>query len=70
MILIARKLSEDFAFVRVDFYEVGDQIYFGELTFTPYGGIANFIPSEYDETFGDMIQLPKTEKMFNRFEKN
>ena len=32
---IARKLSKDFAFVRVDLYQVGEKIYFGELTFSP-----------------------------------
>lgn len=32
---IARKLSKDFDFVRVDLYQVGKKIYFGELTFSP-----------------------------------
>ena len=31
----ARTLSEDFRFVRVDFYEIDGRIYLGELTFTP-----------------------------------
>ena len=69
MIELSRKMSEDFAFVRVDFYEVGDQIFFGELTFSPSGGAVYFIPSEYNEKFGDMLQLPQARKIFNRFEK-
>lgn len=31
----ATKLSQDFKFVRVDFYEVDGRVYLGELTFTP-----------------------------------
>ena len=33
----ARKLSEDFKFVRVDFYDIKGKPYLGELTFTPKG---------------------------------
>lgn len=36
---IARALSKDFEFVRVDLYEQGDRIIFGELTFSPWGGL-------------------------------
>ena len=39
MVEIARTLSEDFEFVRVDLYEYKDQVYFSELTFSPFGGI-------------------------------
>jgi hypothetical protein len=39
MIRIAKILSEDFDFVRVDLYESEDKIFFGELTFSPWGGI-------------------------------
>ena len=35
MIVIAKKLSQPFAFVRVDLYEVGGKPIFGEMTFTP-----------------------------------
>jgi hypothetical protein len=38
MVEIARDLSVDFDFVRVDLYSVGDRIYFGELTCTPAQG--------------------------------
>jgi len=36
---IARILSKDFEFVRVDLYEDGDKLFFGELTFSPWGGL-------------------------------
>lgn len=39
MKVIAETLSKDFAYVRVDLYEVEDQVIFGELTFTPSGCI-------------------------------
>lgn len=38
LIEYARILSEDFECVRVDLYEHNDRIYFGELTFSPWGG--------------------------------
>ena len=39
MIEIAKILSDGFTFVRVDLYDTGNNIWFGELTFTPWGGI-------------------------------
>lgn len=38
MVRVARALSVDFDFVRVDLYSVGNKIYFGELTCTPHQG--------------------------------
>ncbi len=38
MMRYAEILSGDFDFVRVDLYNFGGKIYFGELTFTPSGG--------------------------------
>lgn len=35
MIYYAKILSADFDFVRVDLYDTGEKVYFGELTFTP-----------------------------------
>ena len=56
---LAAKLSEGIPHVRVDFYEVNGKIYFGELTFYHFSGIVPFEPSEWDNTFGDWITLPK-----------
>lgn len=39
MLESAKILSEPFPFVRVDFYVVNGKLYFGELTFTPAGGL-------------------------------
>lgn len=47
MLEIAKKLSEEFPFVRVDLYEVNGKIYFGELTFTPAAGILEHFSDEF-----------------------
>lgn len=59
MVDFARQLSSEFAFVRVDFYEVNGELYFGEMTFTPASGMGHFKPCEMDETMGQMIVLPE-----------
>lgn len=56
---IARKLSEDFYFVRVDLYSIGDKIYFGELTFTPSSGFAKFTPKNADVELGKLLDLSR-----------
>src|SRR5699024_7372599 len=38
MIEIAKELSKDIPFVRVDLYEINGKIYFGEPTFYPQNG--------------------------------
>lgn len=57
MINIAEKLSKDFKFVRVDLYNIKGKIYFGELTFTPRGGINTTIKQEYLDKWGEMIKI-------------
>ncbi|MCS4410022.1 hypothetical protein MU420_23245, partial [Klebsiella pneumoniae] len=36
-----RLILNDFNYVRIDWYILGDRIYFGEITFTPGAGIGN-----------------------------
>lgn len=59
---LASKLSKGFPHVRVDFYEIDGQVYFGEMTFFHHGGWTKFDPQEWDYTFGSWIKLPR-EKM-------
>ncbi|MEE9368330.1 MAG: ATP-grasp fold amidoligase family protein [Pontiella sp.] len=54
MVELAEILSKGEPFVRVDLYDMGRPV-FGELTFTPGGGMDPFEPPEYDEKFGRMI---------------
>lgn len=57
MINMARVLSRDFPFVRVDFRECEGSIYFGELTFTPANGMVPFHPKYWDLILGKKIHL-------------
>lgn len=52
MIEIAEKIGKAFDFVRVDFYSLDGNIYFGETTFYPTGGLGKFTPHELDYRFG------------------
>lgn len=57
---LARKLSQGFAFVRVDLYLVGEEeVYFGEMTFTPASGVRHWTPEGTDRMLGDRITLPE-----------
>jgi hypothetical protein len=59
MIQLAERLSEGIIFVRVDFYEVEGNVFFGEMTFFPGSGTEEFEPQEWDKILGDWIILPK-----------
>lgn len=63
MIEFAAKLSEGFAFVRVDFYEIDGHLYFGEMTFTSSSGMDKFHPEKYDEIIGSYIKLPQKSRI-------
>lgn len=52
MVELASKVSEGLDFVRVDFFDTGDQLYIGELTLYPGGGFEAFDPPEYDLLIG------------------
>jgi hypothetical protein len=52
MLQTAEKLGAGLDFVRVDLYDVGSRIYFGEMTATPGGGFARFDPPAMDEHLG------------------
>ena len=65
MVALARQLSVNTSFLRVDFYEIGGYVYFSELTFFPGGGITAFDPPEWDYTIGSWLQLPETESTPN-----
>lgn len=55
MLSLVRKLSRGFDYIRVDLYNHGDEIYFGELTFHPESGFGNFDPPEFDTILGKMV---------------
>lgn len=57
----ASSLSKGLPFSRIDFYDVNDKVYFGEITFFPTSGTGGFDPEEWDKQFGDWIKLPINE---------
>ncbi len=57
MLNIATKLSEDFKFVRVDFYIIDSQVFLGELTFTPVNGFIKYKQQTTDKMLGECLQL-------------
>lgn len=57
MIEIAAKLSAPFPFVRVDLYEAECKVIFGELTFTPTGGMATYYTEAVEKKYGEFISI-------------
>ncbi len=56
---IAKTLSADFPFVRVDFFDTEKKLYLAELTFYPSGGFLPFSPKQADLKLGELFKLPK-----------
>lgn len=56
---LAQILAKDIPHVRVDFYEVNGQIYFGEMTFFAMGGHLKIHPDDWDIEWGKLIELPR-----------
>ena len=59
MISLAEKLSKNIPHVRIDFYDINGQIYFGEMTFFDSSGWTPLEPVEWDYKMGSWINLPK-----------
>lgn len=60
MLKIAEILSIGLTFVRIDFYEINGNLYFGEITFYPGSGYEEFTPEKYDKVLGSWIELPRS----------
>jgi len=59
MLDIARTLSADFPFVRVDLYSIHGKIIFGEMTYFPWSGYMQFTPDTFDFELGAKFVLPE-----------
>lgn len=59
MLELSAKLAENVPHLRVDWYYVDHQLYFGELTFFDASGYLDFEPDEYNEIIGEWISLPQ-----------
>lgn len=62
MIQLASEMSKGIAQVRIDFYDTGQNVFFGEFTFSHWGGTKPFIPQKWDQIFGDCIDLSIVDK--------
>lgn len=60
MLHLAEKMSTGIPQVRIDFYDTGERVYFGEFTFSHWGGTKKFVPDEWDKVFGSCISLPES----------
>lgn len=58
MIEIAKNLSKDFIFSRIDLYNVDGKIYFGEITLSPNSGFDPDITYDTDLMFGRKLEIP------------
>lgn len=59
MLELSKKISKGIPHVRVDFYDIGGKVYFGEMTFFHWSGMCPFEPEEWDYKFGEWINLPE-----------
>ena len=59
MVVLSEKLAFGFPFMRVDWYCVHGQIFFGEMTPFPGSGFIKYIPDEWDALLGNMLELRK-----------
>ncbi|AOP43230.1 ATP-grasp fold amidoligase family protein [Edwardsiella piscicida] len=56
MLALSRQLSADVDYCRMDWFLVGEDIYFSEFTFTPCAGRMRFFPASVDLRFGELWQ--------------
>lgn len=57
MIAVSEKLANGFPFVRVDLYNIGGQIIFGEMTFYPWSGYVQYTPDNFDYDLGKYFDV-------------
>ena len=63
MIHVAEVLSKGFPVVRVDLYNIGGKITFGEMTFTTHGGNIDYLKPELLLEMGEKIDISKVKKI-------
>ncbi len=66
MVQVARDVSSDFDFVRVDLYTAEDKVYFGELTCTPHQGYGPIADKRRQQMRDEMWHLDITNPLLYR----
>jgi len=64
MIEYASELSKGMDYVRVDLYDTGDKVYFGEYTLTPMGGWLSYFSNEALKYMGNKIKYNKKKRTY------
>ena len=59
MINYAKKLSKDFVFVRVDFYDINNTVYLSELTFSPANTLNKYKNEGQRKYLGSLLDITK-----------
>lgn len=62
MIKQSEKMAEGTHYLRVDFYDIGGKLVFGEATFFTWSGFMKFLPEEYDLILGNDLIIPADKK--------
>ena len=57
LLQVAESLSAELPFCRIDLYEYGDQIFFGEITLHPEGGYGPFGSKQEDLEFASLLGM-------------
>lgn len=57
MCSISKAIAKQFAYVRIDFYEIDGMLYFSEVTLHDSGGYEKLYPEEWDLLLGQKIEL-------------
>ncbi len=66
MVEIARELSKGIDFVRIDLYNVGERVYFSEMTFTSSAGFQVYANPALNELRNRMWELDRHNRMLYR----
>lgn len=57
MIQVAKKISKDYPYIRIDFYDLEERLYIGEITHCHGGGFDQMRPLEWDYTWGAKMKI-------------
>jgi len=62
MLRVAKKVATPFDFARVDLYDIRGELYLGEVTSYPGGGLVPFDPPDFDLEMGEPWRLPRLDR--------
>lgn len=65
LVSTASAISKGFKSIRVDLYNINGKIYFGEMTFYPWGGFVGFTPNDIDYEWGNYISIDQSKRENN-----